>query len=238
MNIAICDENKDIGENIKKQTALFMREKGIESKCFVFETAVELMVSNEIFDIVILDANFSEISNAQISNYLKRQNNAVALIIVADDYSYLNDAFDIGARRYLIKPIDETLLCALDSVIDYLNNETAECYLENNGAIKRVSKSSIIYLEISGRKTKIVTKNDCFISKMKMHEFQKSLNPALFVSPHKSFFVNMGQISECRRFGGQYYLCMSDNKYIPITRTRKAEFEKAYYQFIENKRLT
>ena len=236
MNIAICDENN--GEYIKNQTLRFMYKREVELSCFIFETAVNLLSSNEIFDIVILDTNFSKISSVQISNYLKRQNNAVALIIVADDYSCLNDAFDVGAIRYLVKPDDDTLFCALDSAIDYINNETEECYLENNGRIKRISKSSIIYLEISGRKTKIVTKNESFLSNVKMQEFQKSLNPAQFASPHKSFFVNLGQISECRRFGGQYYLFMSDNKFIPITRTRRAEFEKTYYHFLKNKKLT
>lgn len=235
MNIAICDKNN--GENIKDEILRYMSEKGIKYSCFIFKTVVDLLVSNEIFDIVILDADFSETGSAQISGYLKRHNNEVAIIFVAKDYSCLDDAFDVGARRYLIKPVDEKLFCALDSTIDYLNNETAECYLESNGTVKRISKSSIIYLEISGRKTRIVTGNESFLSNIKMQDFQKYLNPSKFASPHKSFYVNLGQIIEFRRFGSQYYLCMSDNKYIPVTRTRKAEFEKAYYHFIESKRL-
>ena len=236
MNIAICDENN--GDNIKSKTAHYMNKKNIAHSCFVFKSAVDLLVSNETFDIVILCAGFSEIRSAQITGFLKRYNKELAIIFIADDYSYLNDAFDIGAIRYLINPVDDTLISALDCAINYLNSETTECYLENNGTIKRVSKSSILYLEISGRKTKIVTDNDCYFSKLKIRDFQKSLNPAQFASPHKSFYVNLGQIVECRRFSGQYYLRMNDNKYIPITRTRKAEFEKAYYQFIENKKFT
>jgi DNA-binding LytR/AlgR family response regulator len=235
MNIAICEEKN--GELIKNKTVKYMKEKNIAPGCFVFQKAVDLMVSNEIFDILILSSEFSEIS-AQISTYLKRHNNEVAIIFTADDYSNLNDAFDIGAIRYLINPIDEALSSALDCAINYINTQTTECYLENNGIVKRVSKSSILYLEISGRKTKIVTDKECYYSRFRMQDFQKALNPAQFASPHKSFYVNLGQVTECRRFGGQYYLCMSDNKYIPITRTRKSEFEKAYYKFIENKKLT
>ena len=234
MNIAICDEHN--GDFIKNITVNYMNKKNITHNCFVFQRAVDLMISNEVFDILILNSAFSDIS-AQISSYLKRHNNEVAIIFTSDDYSHLNDAFDIGAIRYLINPVDDTLLSALDCSINFINNQTTECYLESNGTIKKVSKSSILYLEISGRKTKIVTQNGCYYSKLKMQDFQKSLNPAKFASPHKSFYVNMGQIAECIRFGGQYYLCMSDNKYIPVTRTRKAEFEKAYYQFIENKKL-
>ena len=235
MNIAICDKNN--GERIKNEALRFMKEKNIESHCVIFKEAVDLLVSSEVFDIVILYANFSEINSVQISDYLKRYNNELAIIFAADDYSYLNDAFDIEARRYLISPIDEALPSALESAIDYLNAKTTQCYLENSGAITRVSKSSIIYLEISGRKTKIVTKNSCYYSKLKMQDFQKSLNPAQFASPHKSFYVNLGEITEYRRFGGQYYLCMSDNKFIPITRTRKPDFEKAYIQHIKRNNL-
>ncbi|MBE6741880.1 MAG: response regulator transcription factor [Ruminococcaceae bacterium] len=235
MNIAICDKNN--GEQIKNETLCFLDKKDIEGRCFIFKKDVDLLASNEIFDIVILDTDFSDISSAQIINYLKRYNNEAAIIIVSDDYARLNEAFDVGARRYLIKPIDETFFSALESVIEYLKTETTECYIEDNGTIKRISKSSIIYLEISGRKTKIVTNNECYFSKLKMQDFQKILNPAQFASPHKSFYVNLGQINECLRFGGQYYLCMSDNKYIPITRTRKADFEKTYLQYLKRKNL-
>ena len=237
MNIAICDGNNSSCEYIKSETSRFMSEKGIESNCFIFETAVDLLTSNEFFDVAILNPNFTEINSAQIINFIKRHNNAVALIFIADDYSYLNAAFDVGARRYLIKPVDdEALISALEAAIDYLDRETSECYLEENGTVKRIPKSSIVYLEISGRKTKVVTKNDVFLSKIKMQDFQKSLNLAQFASPHKSFYVNMDQINEFGRLGGQYYIFMSDNKFIPITRARKAEFEKAYFQFLKNKK--
>ena len=236
MNIAICDENNSTGEYIKNQAARFMSEKGIEGNCFFFETAVELLTSNELFDVAVINPGFSGTNNAQIINFIKQHNSAVALIFIADDYSYLNDAFDFGARRYLINPDDKTLFPALDSVIDYLNNETAECYLEENGTVKRISKSSIVYLEISGRKTKVVTKNGVYMSKNKMQEFQKNLNLEQFASPHKSFYVNMDQIQELGHLGGQYYIYMSDTKFIPITRTRKTEFEKAYFHFLKNKK--
>lgn len=236
MNIAICDKNSSTVEYIKNQTDGFMNETGPKSKFFIFENTVDLLACDSIFDIVFLNPDFAKISNAQIIGFIKRHNNAVAIIFVADDYSYLNEAFDLGVRRYLIKPVDKTLLSALESAIDYLNNKTAVCYLEDGGTVKRVAKSSILYLEISGRKTKIVTKNDSFISKVKMHELQKLLNPVQFASPHKSFYVNMEQITEYRRFGGQYYIWMGDNNFIPISRTKKAEFEKEYYRFLKNKK--
>jgi len=235
MNIAICDEHN--GDVIKGITVNYMNKNNIAYNCFVFQRADDLMVSNEVFEILILNSAFSEIST-QISRYLKRHNNEVAIIFMSDDYARLNYAFDIGAIRYLINPVDDTLLSALDCAIKYIYDQTTECYLESNGTIKKVSKSSILYLEISGRKTKITTQNGCYYSKLKIQDFQKSLNPKQFASPHKSFYVNLGKIVECRRFGGQYYICMSDNKFIPITRTRKAEFEKVYYQFIADKKIT
>ena len=235
MNIAICDKNN--GEQIKHEILRYMKKQDIESICEIFKTPLDLMVSSKAFDIVILNAEFSEISNTQIGSYLKRFNNEVAIIFIADDYSRLDDAFDVGARRYLVNPIEKTLPLALDCAVEYLKSKTIDCYLENNGTIKRVSKSSIIYLEISGRKTRIVTNNESFLSNIKMQDLQYSLGAERFASPHKSFCVNMEAISEYRRFGGQYYICMTDNKYIPITRTRKPEFEKAYFEFLKNKNL-
>ena len=238
MKIAICTENKKLGENIKKQTLRFIKNNGIKAGIFVFNAAVDLIASEEDFDIAFLEACYSTASGFQIGGFLKRKNEAVVLLYLAEDYSCLNSAFDAGARRYLIKPIvEQELVSALASAIDYINKETAECYLEYNGTIKRILKSSIVYLEISGRKTKVVTQNGVFSSKARIQEWQDKLNPAQFASPHKSFIVNLEQVSECRRFSGQYYICMNDNKYIPITRTRKTEFEKSYFQFLKNKSL-
>ena len=217
MNIAICDKNS--GEHIKEEILRYMKKQDIKNSCVVFKTTLDLMVNSNAFDIVILNAEFSEISNAQICSYLKRFNNEVAIIFIADDYSRLDDAFDVGARRYLVNPIEKTLPLALDCAVEYLKSKT------------------IIYLEISGRKTRIVTNNESFLSNIKMQDLQYSLGAERFASPHKSFCVNMEAISEYRRFGGQYYICMTDNKYIPITRTRKPEFEKAYFEFLKNKNL-
>ena len=236
MNIAICDENHQTGEYIKNQATTFMHQVGLNARCFAFERAVDLLACDKAFDIVIMESAFAEVNNAPIISFIKRYRDTVALILIGNDYSCLDVAFDVGARRYLLKPVDdETLLSALQSAIEYLNNKTAECYMQENGTVKRISKSSIVYLEIFGRKTKIVTDNGVFLSKIKMLDFQKSLNPAQFASPHKSFFVNMAQIKEFGRLGGQYYILMMDNKFIPITRTRKSEFEKAYFQFLATK---
>lgn len=238
MNIAICDENNEFGELVKNTISSYMLANNTEVNCRIFNSALDLISSNEIFDIVFLESCFSMISSIQISNFLKRQNEAVALVFISEDYAFLNTAFDLGARRYLVKPINKGMLVdALDAAINYLDKETVECFIENKGAISRILKSSIVYLEISGRNTNVVTKNDVFISKTKLQQWQEYLSPVQFASPHKSYLVNMQQIQECRRFSGQYYLCMSDNNYIPITRTRKAEFEKAYFQFLKNKKL-
>lgn len=238
MNIAICNENNDFGKFIEHTISSYLLDNNVKINCRIFNSALNLMASNEIFDVAFLETGFSMANIIQISNFLKRQNEAIALIFISDDYTFLNTAFDLGARRYLVKPIDKGVLPdTLNAAIDYLAKATAECYIDNKGTISRILKTSIIYLEISGRNTTVVTKNDVFTSKIKLQEWQKILNPAQFASPHKSYIVNMQEISECRRFSGQYYLCMSDNNYIPITRTRKAEFEKAYFQFLNNKKL-
>ena len=238
MNIAICDENNNFGEFFKNTISRYMLDNNVMANCFVFQSALDLMSSNEIFDVVFFETGFSMANIIQISNFLKRQNEAVALIFISDDYTFLNTAFDLGARRYLVKPINKgMLLDALDTAINYLDKETVECYIDNKGTISKILKSSIIYLEISGRNTNVVTKSDVYTSKTKLQQWQEYLSPAQFAAPHKSYIVNMQQISECRRFSGQYYLCMSDKNYIPITRTRKAEFEKAYFQFLKNKKL-
>jgi DNA-binding LytR/AlgR family response regulator len=238
MNIAICDENIKNGEYVKEQTIRYLLENNVNANCFAFNNAADIMASEENFDMAILETHFQAVSGIKIGSFLKRKNEAIFLIYIAKDYSYLDDAFDVGAKRYLIKPISESAVySSLKAAFDFLNEESAECYLKSNGTIKRILKSSIIYLEISGRKTKVVTKSETLTSKMKIQDWQKRLDPSLFASPHKSFVVNLKHISECKRFGGQYYVCMVDNKYIPITRTRKSEFEKAYYKYLKHKNL-
>ncbi len=192
MKIAICDDNKDIAQEVKEYVAEYVNEKGYTNSIYVFHSGEELLASGIKFDIAFVDIEMGGMNGLATSRGILRENeNAIILIITAFE-SYLDDVMDLSLYRFIKKPIQKEkvhrcLSCAIKKYM--LHSKPIEVKTESENIL--VNTSDIIYVGIEGRRVTVETTGGTLKSCERFSYWKKTLDSRLFCQTHQSYIVNM-----------------------------------------------
>lgn len=197
MKIAVCDDDKAAREHIVS----LVKEQIQDAEIMAFATGEEMLKAQNNFDISFLDVEMREISGMDVANHIrqKEQGNTKSIIIFVTGYEkYMNQAFDVSAFHYLLKPIDEEKFRnvfgrALNEL--YAAGERTKRYIlvRNSGTQQKVYIKDIYYIESANKKVIIHTRTGILDSYGKMDEWEQMTGSG-FYRCHRCYLVNMEQI--------------------------------------------
>ena len=107
MKIAVCEDEKSIGEKLAEYINGFMKSTYFEVSIDVFLTGKDFLKSSEYYDLLFLDCELPDINGLTLAKDLRERDIETEIIFVTayDDYVY--DSFEVRPFRYLLKPISE-----------------------------------------------------------------------------------------------------------------------------------
>jgi two-component system LytT family response regulator len=163
-------------------------------------------------DLIFLDIQMPKINGFEMLE-LVDQPPAVIFTTAFDEYAI--KAFENHAVDYLLKPFskerfDKALqkwLNQNNSVVSKANTQalldtSAQSPAQNHrvvvkiaGKIKIIPVEEIYYLEAADDYVKIYTKEGSFLKNKTMGHFEQSLDPQYFVRTHRSYLLNIQQIT-------------------------------------------
>lgn len=165
MNIAVCDDEKIVREYIKKLIENYTDNVEVYS----FESGCEMLKSELEFDIVFLDIEMKGMSGMETAQRIRERQETAGqrkniIIFVTAFLEYMEDAFDVNAYHYLVKPIDEKkLLEGLNRAMKEvcISKEQSNRYIivKNQGIKTKLFLKDILYIESSNKKIIIHTTN-------------------------------------------------------------------------------
>ena len=131
------------------------------------------------------------------------------------------------AFRYLVKPLDQTLFAAaMDAVLQELNSK--HFTIEYDGVTMSLETSDIYFLESHGHKVLIHCKEQDLTLRMSIPEALEQLPKRCFVSPHKSYLVNMEHIV----YATGTAVFLSSGHQLPISRRKRQEFNQIFNAYL------
>ena len=200
MKIAVCDDDRAAREHIIS----LIREQAPDAEITAFANAEEMLSSQEDFHISFLDMEMGKISGLDAARQIRREQEkkgaAKSIIIFVTGYDkYMNDAFDVSAFHYLLKPINEEKLRAiLDRALKELSSayERTNRYIliKSRGIQQRVYLKDIYYIESANKKVIIHTAKGTPECYGKMEELEQMAG-AGFYRCHRCYLVNMEKIA-------------------------------------------
>lgn len=234
MKIAICDNERNFIENIANYIEDYSKYALISLQVDVFTSSQELLLCNDKFDIVILEAELDGIDGIKLGKLLKYKNPHIILMYITENLSYLDDALELNALRFFKKPINpERFYKGLESAIKSVDNSNINFFLkkDNDDNIRmRVNICDIVFVEIANRKSKIVTKTDVYYSLDNIDYWRDHLAGRCFVSPHKSFVINMNYITAYTLD----FVILEEDYIVPISRNNKTKFKNIFKNYFKN----
>lgn len=213
INVFIVEDNKEQSEALVE--VLEANSYNVVGVVNNFKDALATYINRKDIDIVIIDIFLGEhpdgISFAETINTLPQTKKPFLFLTSSVDKELFERAKAAMPFNYMVKPFNELeLLFSISNAMEkfYDQNEaftndsqdtiiTEEyLYIQKGKSLKKVLISEILYIEVEGRYSNIITEKGKFIILISLTKISELLKPSLFGRVSRNFIVNLQKIEE------------------------------------------
>ena len=184
-------------------------------------------------DLIFLDIQMPKINGFEMLELLT---DSPSVIFTSAFDQYALKAFETSAVDYLLKPFTKErfdsainkwkksdIINSVNSLTEIENKQPDEhlrVVIKDGAEIKIIPTSEINYIEAYDDYVKIYTKDKYHLKKKTMNYFERALNKAQFIRVHRSFIININELTKIEAFEKNSYVAiLRSGKRIPISRT-------------------
>lgn len=220
MRIAYCDDEKMQSIYLTELTDQWKREAEAHCDITVYTSAEQMLFENQSsfsFDFIILDIELDKMNGIDLAKQIRRVDKSVTIAFVSNSREYVFEGYEVGAVRYLLKPLSkEQLFPLLNMVQRMLQEEKQYIIIGIPGEKIKLAVDDICYVEALGHYIVIHTESQTFEVKMNMNEISDKLKNG-FIETHRSYLVNLRCIDRVTRtdciLSGEIKIPVSRNSY-------------------------
>ena len=228
MNIAICDDEIAIREQIKE----LIEKTGVCPE--LYETGDSLLAAGKQFDIVFLDIQMEGTDGIETAKKLRKRDEDTILIFITAIREYVFEAFDVAAFHYLLKPVEEDkfreVFRRAERELEKRKKQQRETvFVKTRNRSFTLEKDSILYIESRGKKVEIHTTGGTVEAYASMNEMEGQLGCGFFRC-HRGYLVNMAYVAEYDSGS----ITLNSGEYVYLAKEKYGEFVKAYMRYLRN----
>lgn len=152
-------------------------------------------------DLVILDIDLLDISGIKTAKLIRKELPDIEIIFLTSSKDYIQEAINVYAVDYILKPVNLSRLKKTLSRIKRKNSyETAIIHLNVEDGLELVSQNEICFVEALNKKTEVYTTKNIYITKHSLKEMETILNKNSFIRTSRSFLVNIKHVKRIKRY--------------------------------------
>lgn len=226
MHLAICDDEPAELKSMVDFWKQYDPTQKFEFSCFPSATELLAASKTQQFHIILLDIEMSGQTGFEAAQKLISQEKKPLIIFVTKSPSYSIRGYGL-AFRYLLKPLNWTdFRDALDAALAEYESNRLMLHLSDRQTAIRFE--DILYIETYDHLTIVHTLKNAYTIRVSLSELTSRLPRNMFVSPQKSYLVNMHYISSVY----PCHLILINETTIPISRRKRTEFDVALNDFL------
>lgn len=194
---------------------------------------------------MFLDIEIPLVSGVECAKKIVDIDPKTIIIFATAHEEYMQEAFEVYAFDYLIKPFKlERLHKTLERIkntglvkVDAPENKSSnfprtpeKLMIRNREGISLVDMEDIILIQREDRSTVIYTRQDRITTSEGLSEWEEKLNRDLFFRCHKSYIINLGSVSKIYPYGRWTYIVKlkGTEKDALLTHDKYEELEKLF----------
>ena len=227
--VAVGEPNEEVRGGLVRVIAA---EKP-EAQVAAFASGDALLASETDFAIYFLDIQGAD--GLEAARELRARGGAARVIVFVTGYrDYMEEAFDIHAFHYLVKPVDgkkfaEVLAAAWAEAEAVRRREGRHILLKLDGLTRKVALCDILYLESRDKKVAIHTKEGTHEIRRSMETMEAALGDG-FYRCHRCYLVNLAQIKGY----GPRTIRLENGEQLLLAEKKYAEFVKRYLRYAKD----
>lgn len=208
-------------------------------------TAVNPMTGTSVVertdvDVVFLDIRMPGLDGLELARVFSSMAVPPEVVFVTAHDDRAVDAYEVGAKDYLLKPLRaERLAAAIDRIVANRSVRAAEPARDENsedevipvelaGTTKLVPRSAVRYVEAQGDYARLHTHEGSHLVRIPLSVLEDRWRDAGFVRIHRSFLVALPLVTELRLSGSGYVVRVGNGQdcaELPVSRRHTRELK-------------
>ena len=228
-NIAICDDDKELHDEIIGLCNSFFVGKKVNYKVYQYFSGEEIIKETDRhIDLVFLDIEMGEMDGLSVMEKLEMMSNIMNIVFVSSHHEFVGEAYGYKTLGFVTKPIKKADFDAkLQKVYKRVVSDSLVAFSDNGGDYY-LRKSDIIYLKADSNYCTIHTVEKTYCLSYTLKKCEDILGGMPFLRVHRSYIINVNKISQFT--GASINLISKEN--IPIGISYKEKTLKKYKQYL------
>ena len=232
--VAICEDEKvilDFESSLIKKWAAgagcpLELDTYISSEQFLFESE-----DKAPYDLLIFDIQMKNMNGMELAKTLRSRGCDSVIIFVTGVPDYAIEGYEVGAVRYILKPVKEDVLKGLlDSIWAERQKKAEDYFLLGQGAeLEKISFDKILYIEARGHY--VFMKGLDFEREWKagFSETSDGFEGCGFFCLRRGLLVNLSHVARITRTD----CILDDGETLPVARGVYKELNEAFIEFFK-----
>ena len=233
LEIAICDDDAIILKTLGKY---FGKLNDATIKYDIYNSADTLYRYVEeqgtVYDVFILDIEMQGMNGLELAQKIREKDSNCLIIFLTNYSQYVFSVFEVITFDFLRKPLEysefENLIKKIKRYFNITKGVFVFSYRKNSFSIPF---EEIYYIEKSGRRAYLYSKDKEYIFNMTLNEIWKQLDSGAFVAIYPSCIVNLFYVREIVR--DELILKTGDKLF--VSKKYCQEVKKMHLRFIKEK---
>lgn len=227
MRIAICDDQKLYRDDILKQLQDAFAGESMHFECF--DSGEVLLRSAMVPDFLFLDIEMGEIDGIQVKEILEKQALKTRIVFLTSHQERMVEAFGENVIGFLKKPVREA---DLNSIVKKMKQflQRKRITWEEAGKTYTLSAEDIRYIEAQDKYTCVVLKDEKYLVRKSMKEWEALLPKRQFCRANRSYLVNLELFDKAK---GE--IALGEGKKIALSRKNKETITEQYKRYLREK---
>lgn len=232
LRIAICEDDQTQLDYMETLVERWAGEKGQTSLVDCYISAEQLLYSFDAdlpYKLYLLDIQMGEMSGMELARKIRERDQESVIIFLTGCKEYALEGYEVGAFRYLLKPVkEEELFSVLEEMLNQKVPKKKEYFiLKQAGELLRIPYDEIWHVIAQGHYVEILHGTEPLMWKAGFGKIQREFEEKGFVLCSRGILVNIRKISKVGRTQ-----CELDNgEQIPISRSRYKSVNEAFIQY-------
>ena len=232
--IAICEDEKvvlDFESSLVKQWAAdsgcpLELDTYISSEQFLFESE-----DKAPYDLLIFDIQMKNMNGMELAKKLRARGCDAVIIFVTGVPDYAIEGYEVGAVRYILKPVKpEVLKQLLDAAYAERQKKTEDYFVLGQGAdVERICFEKIVYIEARGHYVFLKGKDFEREWKAGFAETAAAFEGRGFFCLRRGLMVNLAHVARITRTD----CILDDGEALPVARGVYKELNEAFIAFFK-----
>ena len=234
MHIAICEDEKVVLDFESSLVTKWAADAGCPLQLDTYTSSEQFLFESEDkapYDLLIFDIQMKNMNGMELAKKLRARGVDAVIIFITGVPDYAIEGYEVGAVRYILKPVKEDVLKGLlDSVWGERQKKAEDFFVLGQGSdLEKISFEKIVYIEAWGHY--VYLKGIDFEREWKagFAETAAAFDGKGFFCLRRGLLVNLAHVSRITRTD----CLLDDGESLPVARGVYKELNEAFIEFFK-----